>query len=270
MEAGADLDMAITDMNLSNATQQGVPEVLMEEPPFWFQDMELGDLSTLNAPNAQPYLDGTHDELRYGTVMDALQDGNNMSNSFLPSPPPWLRIAATSPGSSSISAPSLHSSARRTGQLNQTGHNRTESTSSNQRPNISSPDSGIGWSHDFALESRLGYSHHYIGSSCESDPYLLRNYLYDDVDIYHMFRLDFRKIQDDASLQPYLQSTSADALSLQTDHQPIQFVMTSEHIWKNHSKFVEQVQSGSHTEADDLARVNELVSAKMGTRLVNL
>lgn len=126
------------------------------------------------------------------------------------------------------------------------------------------------WPSGYTLDRRANYSHQLIGNSCESDPYLLRNYRYDEFDTYHMFRLDFRNIQDDISLQPFLQPSKPGETRPTGDAQPVQFVLTSEDIWKDSHDFVTKVQAGPNNEADDLASINKLVPQAMGCRLLHL
>jgi hypothetical protein len=126
------------------------------------------------------------------------------------------------------------------------------------------------WPSEFSLDTRRGYSNQLIGLSCESDPYLLRSYYYNKHDTYPMFRLDFRKMKDDASVQPFLETSSYGNLRLPSDSPPVQFVMTHEDIWKDSQKFVEAIQSGGCTEEGDLELLKKIVPADLGPRLLKL
>lgn len=126
------------------------------------------------------------------------------------------------------------------------------------------------WPSDFSLDTRKGYSNQLIGLSCESDPYLLRNYYYNKLDTYPMFRLDFRKVKDDASVQPFLETSVYGNSLLPADSPPIQFVMTHEDIWKNSQILVEAIQSGGNTEESDLELLKKIVPADLGPRLLKL
>lgn len=126
------------------------------------------------------------------------------------------------------------------------------------------------WPSEFSLDTRRGYSNQLIGLSCESDPYLLRNYYYNKHDTYPMFRLDFRKMKDDASVQPFLETSAYSNSPLPADSPPVQFVMTHEDIWKDSQKFVEAIQSGGSTEESDLELLKKIVPADLGPRLLKL
>jgi hypothetical protein len=126
------------------------------------------------------------------------------------------------------------------------------------------------WPFEFSLDTRRGYSNQLIGLTCESDPYLLRNYYYNKHDTYPMFRLDFRKMKDDASVQPFLKTSAYGNSSLPADSPPVQFVMTHEDIWKDSQKFVEAIQSGGSTEESDLELLKKIVPADLGPRLLKL
>lgn len=126
------------------------------------------------------------------------------------------------------------------------------------------------WSNEFSLDTREGYSNQLIGLSCESDPYLLRNYSYNKYDTYPMFRLDFRKMKDDASVQPFLPISSNGSSCLPVDCPPVPFVMTHENIWSDSQKFVQAIQSGGNTEESDLELLMKIVPADLGPRLLKL
>lgn len=109
------------------------------------------------------------------------------------------------------------------------------------------------WPPDFSLEAKKGYSNHLIGLSCESDPFLLRQYRYNNHDEHHMFRLDFRKISDG------------------TEHQPLQFMMSDEAIWQADIRATEKILSGGDgSEAADAAVLAKIVSQDLGARLIKL
>ncbi|EEA22480.1 conserved hypothetical protein [Talaromyces marneffei ATCC 18224] len=126
------------------------------------------------------------------------------------------------------------------------------------------------WPSEFSLDTRRGYSNQLIGLSCESDPYLLRNYYYNKYDTYPMYRLDFRKMKDDASVQPFLETSAYGNSRLPADSPPVQFVMTHEDIWKDSQKFIEAIQSGGSTEESDLELLKKIVPADLGPRLLKL
>jgi hypothetical protein len=103
------------------------------------------------------------------------------------------------------------------------------------------------------LEAKKGYSNHLIGLSCESDPFLLRQYRYNSHDEHHMFRLDFRKISDGSTTQP------------------LQFMMSDEAIWQADIKAAERTLSGQDgSETTDAALLAKMVNHDLGSRLIRL
>ncbi|KAH8886085.1 hypothetical protein GQ53DRAFT_728289 [Thozetella sp. PMI_491] len=132
------------------------------------------------------------------------------------------------------------------------------------------PLNAADWPAKFSLDARKGYSNQLIGLSCESDPYLLRSYYYDQYDTYPMFRLDFRKVKDDATIQPFLDHCPTGSSRPPADYLPVQFVMTDEDIWKDSLRSVEGIQSGSNNEEGDFELLNKAVSADLGSRLLRL
>lgn len=125
------------------------------------------------------------------------------------------------------------------------------------------------WPVEFSLEARKGYSNHLIGLSCESDPFLLRHYKYNAYDNYQMFRLDFRRVVNDAQ-----SSTSFDIAGSEgqpfTPNIPLQFMMSDEAIWKEDLKATERYLSSGGTEAADLTLLNKIVDPELGRSLVKL
>lgn len=233
--------MALAEENLHNA-------------PFWTPGIDLfsSEMASLHVPTGiSPRLDSAY------YAFDA-----SMSDSYGP-------FTGLSPGLQ-----------RRSSNLNQGALSPSASAARASEANVevdrsspalmhrSSPASD--WPSGYTLDRRANYSHQLIGNSCESDPYLLRNYRYDDFDTYHMFRLDFRNIQDDSSLRPFLQPSRPGETRPPGDAQPVQFVLTSEDIWKDSYDFVTKVQAGPNNEADDLALINKLIPQAMGSRLLQL
>ncbi|EFX00605.1 fungal specific transcription factor domain containing protein [Grosmannia clavigera kw1407] len=140
------------------------------------------------------------------------------------------------------------------------------------------------WPQEFSLEGRQGYSNHYIGLSGEADPFLLRFYEYNGHDLYTMFRLDYRRMLDDATVQrwPELGETQQQQQQSQTQqprqpnlppagYMPVQFAMTDEEVLQDGVQEAERLFGPSGTtEADDIALVRRLVPADVGERLVRL
>ncbi|EPE10945.1 fungal specific transcription factor domain protein [Ophiostoma piceae UAMH 11346] len=109
-------------------------------------------------------------------------------------------------------------------------------------PSSANNDNSSGWPPAFSLEMRKGYSNHLIGLSCESDPYLLRFYEYDAHDTYPMFRLDYRRIQDEANEASQSQSQSFQRPP--SGDMPIQFALTDEQVLQDGVKEVENLYAG--------------------------
>ncbi|RVX71310.1 hypothetical protein B0A52_04884 [Exophiala mesophila] len=124
---------------------------------------------------------------------------------------------------------------------------------------------GLDWPAEFSLDSKPGWSNQVIGLSSESDPFLLRHYLYNVHDTHPMFRLHFRKILDDKDMQ-----TQIEEQSVPVGNVPLQFMMVNEEIWQDGLKSVERIVSGPHTEESDLKLLNEIVPNELGSRLLKL
>ena len=122
------------------------------------------------------------------------------------------------------------------------------------------------WPTEFSLDSKEGYSNQLIGLSGESDPFLLQYYLYNVYDTYPMFRLDFRKIMGNESVQPVM----VDELQAPVGNIPIQFVMSDESIYEDDLRIAETAPPGRTPEACDATRLENLVPADVGVRLFGL
>lgn len=125
------------------------------------------------------------------------------------------------------------------------------------------------WPAEFSLEGRRGYSNHLIGLSCESDPFLLRHYKYNAYDNYQMFRLDFRRVINDAQASTNLDVAGSASQSF-SPNVPLQFMMSDEAIWQEDLKATERCLSGGGTEAADMALLNKIVEPELGRSLVKL
>ena len=131
-------------------------------------------------------------------------------------------------------------------------------TSTSVSRSTSSPASiqhlpGSDWPSDFSLDAKKGYSNHLIGLSCESDPFLLRQYRYYSYDEHHMFRLDFRKISDGSTTQPLL------------------FMMCDEATWQADIKAAEKMLSGQNgSESADAVVLAKIANRDLGSRLIRL
>lgn len=156
---------------------------------------------------------------------------------------------------------------------------RHASRSSPQHPDTSastnSTESSLSllptWPAEFSLESRERHSSQLIGLSCESDPYLLRHYSYNEHDTFPMYRLHFRNVVDDATMPRRSPDPSV-------NHQPrppsgpipAQFVIADEEIWRTDVEAAERLFSGHSTEESDMELLGRLVPPDLASRLLKL
>lgn len=129
---------------------------------------------------------------------------------------------------------------------------------------------GSDWPRDFSLEKTKGFSNQVIGLSGESDPYVLRHYLYDVHDTYSMFRLNFRKIVDDRNTQLNTMNAGLGHPPLPTSEVPVQFILVDEAIWKDGLRATDQLFDGSSTLSSDSTQLDQLVPPDLGVRLLKL
>ncbi|KIW03589.1 uncharacterized protein PV09_05343 [Verruconis gallopava] len=250
----------------------------LDDPQIWLPDMALINFSpSLEEPPTRTLVDDRpSEEQTYLGFHSSLHENMPVPSHRLGQQGQYPINANSIATSSPVSRPSRESSASCNNLTFEGPSQGTPESSGAQQQHphsqqeASASAASVDWSLEYSLDSRPGYSHQLIGNSCESDPYLLRNYGYDQLDTYRMFRLDFRKIKDDERLQPFLKHSKAKEPCIPAGKQPIQFVMTSEDIWKDSLKFVEKVQSGGPTEADDLALLDRLVAMNLRTRLIKL
>jgi hypothetical protein len=124
---------------------------------------------------------------------------------------------------------------------------------------------------EYSLNERPGYSSQLIGLSNESDPFLLRHYLYDVRDNFPMFKLDFRKVVDDATVQNHaMHAASLETLKIPANELPVQFVMTNEQIGEDQTPPIDPDISDGMSESDDRVRLAEIVLNEWGSRLLKL
>ena len=196
-----------------------------------------------------------------------LQDG--LSPSRLNAARPASR--STAPTSTTSGSPSEVNSHSNQLEIQQGNHRNA----ARRRPSAASPVGGYEgsqsstWPAEFSLEARKGYSNHLIGLSCESDPFLLRHYKYNAYDNYQMFRLDFRRITNDAETTANAETAGYESQP-PTKSAPLQFMMSDEAIWQEDLKASERYLSGDGTEASDRALLSKIVSRELGRNLVKL
>lgn len=128
----------------------------------------------------------------------------------------------------------------------------------------------LDWPDEFSLDFKEGLSSLFIGLSSESDPFLLRHYLYNVHDTYRMFRLHFRKVVDDADLPRRNYEEIMGQSHPPSGPIPAQFAMTDEEIFKDDIKAAENLFAGNSTEKQDMDLLNELVPPELESRLIRL
>lgn len=128
------------------------------------------------------------------------------------------------------------------------------------------------WPNEFSLDSIDGLSSLLIGLSSESDPFLLRHYLYNVHDTYRMFRLHFRKVVDDAEVpaDSYRNAVDQNGPPIPRGPMPVQFAMTDEEIFTDDIKAAEKLFATYGTEKEDLELLNKLVPPELESRLLKL
>ncbi|KAK1721434.1 fungal-specific transcription factor domain-containing protein, partial [Colletotrichum acutatum] len=119
------------------------------------------------------------------------------------------------------------------------------------------------------IDQRHGFQSAYFGLSEESDPYLLRHYLYDDADEFPFLRVIYRRAQpwtpahrDHSSVLGHHSSTHDE------NNVPVQFLLTSNEL----SDELRRLGPTNHSYDHGLVRkeLNNLVSEDVGQRLVLL
>ncbi|OIW31070.1 hypothetical protein CONLIGDRAFT_679807 [Coniochaeta ligniaria NRRL 30616] len=122
----------------------------------------------------------------------------------------------------------------------------------------------------FSLDSKTGYSHQLVGLSSECDPFFLRHYVYNEHDTYPMYRLDFRKVVDDATMPLHEDNGPTSGPPRPSGSAPVQFVLADEEIWKYDVEAAEGLFPGKSTESSDMELLSKLVTPDLGSRLLRL
>jgi hypothetical protein len=212
----------------------------------------------------------TNEELHPENRGESINNMLSHSGAFMRSASVNSPLAITSVPSSHNGEPEFESPAISSGSRHSQSHAQNSIDNLLPDSRIQSSTNVSDWPVEFSLDSRKGYSNQIIGLSHETDPYLLRNYFYDVSDTHPMFRLNYRKVYEDANLAPFLE-TPPDALSRPPAwDMPVQFVMTNEDIWKDSLNSVERILSGNATEKADMELLQRLVPAEVGSRLLKL
>ena len=127
------------------------------------------------------------------------------------------------------------------------------------------------WPEGFSLDTRRGYSTQLIGLSNETDPFLLRHFQYDMFDNYTMYRLIYRKMTDDVTMQNHINSSTAgETLKTPASEIPIHFQVFDDSICHENVRAMERDFSVYNSEAEDCNLLYKVVPKGLGFRLLNL
>lgn len=175
----------------------------------------------------------------------------------------------TSPGTRPAGAPTRDATAAAAG-ASKSGSDTSSLFDTGRAVRQQINQAGFDWPRDFSLEKTRDFSNHVVGLSSESDPYVLRHYLYDVHDTYSMFRLNFRKIVDDRNTQLNTMNAGLGHPPLPTSDVPVQFMLVDEAIWKDGLRATDQLFDGPSTLSSDSAQLDQLVPPDLGVRLLKL
>lgn len=134
-------------------------------------------------------------------------------------------------------------------------------------------DNDLGWPVEYSLDRRPGYSSQLIGLSGESDPFLLRHFLFHVFDHYPMFKVDYRKMVDDANLQRFAAPIEpcCPNQGLPADEMPVQFAMLNEELGEEKGAARRTVSGYPESEEiQDRAIIEKMVCADLHHRLLKL
>lgn len=121
----------------------------------------------------------------------------------------------------------------------------------------------------FTIDQRPEFQSAYFGLSGESDPYLLRQYLYNDADEFPFLRVIYRRTQRGTPFRRDHSSTTGHHSSAHDENNvPVQFLLTSNEL----SDELRRLGPTNHTYNYESVRkeLNDLVSEDVGRRLVLL
>ncbi|KAF4783072.1 hypothetical protein HER10_EVM0005871 [Colletotrichum scovillei] len=121
----------------------------------------------------------------------------------------------------------------------------------------------------FTIDQRPGFQSAYFGLSGESDPYLLRHYLYNDADEFPFLRVIYRRTQPwTPSRRDHSSITGHHSSTHDQNNVPVQFLLTSNEL----SDELRRLGPTDHLYDHDSVRkeLNDLVDEDVGQRLVLL
>lgn len=121
----------------------------------------------------------------------------------------------------------------------------------------------------FSIDQRPDFQSTYFGLSGESDPYLLRHYLYNDADEFPFLRVIYRRTQHGTIPHDQLSATEHPAATARdSSHVPVQFLLTSNELGDE----LRRLGPTNHLYDHELVReeLNNLVNEEIGQRLVLL
>lgn len=116
-----------------------------------------------------------------------------------------------------------------------------------------------------SIDQRPGFQGTYFGLSGESDPYLLRHYLYNEADEFPFLRVIYRRTQR-GICEPY--QPPQNAQNAEAPDIPVQFLLTANELGEEHTRIGPHGQLYDH---DSVRKeLNGLVSDEHGRRLILL
>ncbi|KAF7545206.1 hypothetical protein G7Z17_g9360 [Cylindrodendrum hubeiense] len=120
-----------------------------------------------------------------------------------------------------------------------------------------------------SIDQRPDFQSTYFGLSSESDPYLLRHYLYNEAEEFPFLRVIYRRAQPEPQDSDDPTQPSSTATRRKTKpHVPIQFLMTSNELGEELKRVGPTAQVADHHSVR--SELNRLVNEEHGRRLVLL
>lgn len=119
-----------------------------------------------------------------------------------------------------------------------------------------------------SIDQRANFQSTYFGLSGESDPYLLRHYLYNEADEFPFLQVIYRRTQTDCHGSEGLHQQSSATQNEQTSHVPVQFLLTSNELGEELKKIGPVSQP--YNQESVKSELDALVNDEHGRRLVLL
>lgn len=119
-----------------------------------------------------------------------------------------------------------------------------------------------------SIDQRANFQSTYFGLSGESDPYLLRHYLYNEADEFPFLQVIYRRTQTDYHGSDGLYQPSSITQNEQNSHVPVQFLLTSNELGEELKKIGPVNQP--YNQESVKSELDALVNNEHGRRLVLL